>query len=159
MGASPGNDGGRQGRHRALAEINITPLVDVMLVVLIIFIVVTPMLQKGVGVQLPQARNVKAVSEDKTKMLMVVVKEDGTTLVGSRIVDAASLARALQQKHDENPARQLQIKADRNVAYGEVKKIIRAGRQAGFGAAALIAEEIHGAAGDDGTGAPSRSNP
>ena len=128
------------------SEINVTPLVDVMLVMLIIFMLVTPLLQKGVGVNLPKARNVAAVSEDKKQIVMVVLKQNGEMYVGDDRIDRTSLQRELRRRLDGNQALQLQVKADRSVPYGEVRKIMRAGRDAGYRGAALIAEEQSGAA-------------
>ena len=133
----------RSGGSQSLtSDINVTPLVDVMLVVLIIFMLVTPMLQKGVGVDLPSARNVAAVSEDKNQVLMVVLKENGQMFLGTDPINPANLVEALRSRYETNPGLQLQIKADRDVRYGEVKKIIRAGRDAGFHGTSLIAREI-----------------
>jgi biopolymer transport protein ExbD len=130
------------GSESLKADINVTPLVDVMLVMLIIFMLVTPMLQKGVGVSLPKARNVLGVPEEESQVVTVALKENGQLYVGSEEIDKTKLPQLLKLKFDENPSRQLQIKADRNVRYGEVKKIIQAGREAGFGGASMIAEEI-----------------
>ena len=133
---------GNQSGPSLNSDINVTPLVDVMLVMLIIFMLVAPMLQKGVGVDLPKARNVQTVSEDKNQVLMVVLKENGELFLGSDRIDRASLPRALELRLAAHPALQLQVKADRNVHYGDVRKIIQAGREAGFRGAALVAEEI-----------------
>lgn len=124
------------------SEINVTPLVDVMLVVLIIFMVVTPMLQKGVGVDLPRARNVAAVSDDHHRILTVVLQGDGRMLLGTDPIERADLAGALWERRRAEPGVQFQIKADRNVPYGEIKQLLEAGRAAGFRGAALIAREI-----------------
>jgi biopolymer transport protein ExbD len=124
------------------SDINVTPLVDVMLVVLIIFMVVTPMLQKGVGVDLPQARNVQGVSEDKNLILMVVLQENGRLFLDADPIDGASLTATLQNRFAANPGLELQIKADRAVRYGDIKQILQAGRAAGFRGASLIAREI-----------------
>jgi len=124
------------------SDINVTPLVDVMLVVLIIFMLVTPMLQKGVGVDLPQARNVQAVSEDKNQILTVVLQQNGQLYLGTDPIDRGSLTGVLRMKCEANPALQLQVKADRSVRYGDVKRILQAGRDAGFRGAAMISREI-----------------
>jgi biopolymer transport protein ExbD len=137
MGGDDYSEGG------TVAGINVTPLVDVMLVLLIIFMVVTPLLQKGVGVELPQARNVQAVPEDKNQVLMVVIKQTGETYVEDDAIDPAALERTLKARFAANPGLQLQVKADRNLQYGAVKRIVRAGRQAGFRGASLIAQELH----------------
>jgi biopolymer transport protein TolR len=131
------------------SEINITPLVDVMLVVLIIFIVVTPMLQKGVGVDLPRARNVATVADDQNRILTVVLPGSGRMLLGNDPIERVDLPAALRMRHETDPGLQLQVKADRNVPYGEIKEILQAGRAAGFRGAALIAREIEPAAQGD----------
>ncbi|MCK4304374.1 MAG: biopolymer transporter ExbD [Candidatus Eisenbacteria sp.] len=124
------------------SEINITPLVDVMLVVLIIFIVVTPLLQQGVGVDLPQARNVEDASEDTGLTLTVVLQGNGRMFLGTDPIDQADLAGTLRMRHQADPGLQFQVKADRSVHYGEIKQILQAGRAAGFRGASLIAREI-----------------
>ena len=124
------------------SDINVTPLVDVMLVVLIIFMLVTPMLQKGVGVDLPQARNVQAVSEDKNQIVTVVLQQNGQLYLGTEAIDRGSLTGVLRMKCEANPALQLQVKADRSVRYGAVKRILQAGRDAGFRGASMISREI-----------------
>jgi len=135
-------DDGPQVGHSLNSEINVTPLVDVMLVVLIIFMVVTPLLQKGVGVDLPPARNVEAVPEDPSRILTVVLQGDGRMFLGTEPIDRASLGDALRLRCAADPARQLQVKADRTVRYQEIKEILAAGRAAGFRGAALIARAI-----------------
>ena len=135
------------GDQSLKSDINVTPLVDVMLVMLIIFMLVTPMLQKGVGVSLPKARNVLGVSDSDKDAVTVVVTEAGQLYLGSQPVDRSRLVAALRLKHHENPGLQLQVKADRNVHYGEVKKIVQAAREGGFRGAALIAREIKDEAG------------
>lgn len=121
------------------SEINIAPLVDVMLVVLIIFIVVTPLLQRSVAVDLPHARNVADISEDPARALTVVLQGNGQVFLGSDPIARVELDDALWSRHLADPALQLQVKADHGVAYGEIKRILQAGRAAGFRGASLIA--------------------
>ncbi len=131
-----------QSNQELKSDINVTPLVDVMLVLLIIFMVVTPMLQKGVGVDLPEAKNVATVPESKEMALLVVLKASGELYVEDDPVDRESLTRALRSRLETTPGLQLQVKADRNSRYSEVKRIIRAGQEVGFRGASLIASEI-----------------
>ena len=124
------------------SDINVTPLVDVMLVMLIIFMLVTPLLHKGIEVTLPKARNVATVSENEKDVLVVGVTAGGQIFVGDDPVDATDLTSVLAAKQSENPALQLQIRGDRNARFKDLKDIVRAGREAGFDNAAMIAEEI-----------------
>ena len=123
------------------SDINVTPLVDVMLVMLIIFMLVTPLLQTGVGVTLPKAKNVAAVPDDESQVVVVALRANGETFLGKEVIDRTKLVTALRQRLRTNPGLQMQIKADKNVRFGEVKKIVQAGREAGFDGASLIAEE------------------
>jgi biopolymer transport protein TolR len=137
--------GGNRSDRDLNAEINVTPLVDVMLVMLIIFMLVTPMLQKGVGVDLPRARNLQAVPENKDQVVMVVLRQNGDLYIDSDRVARGALEPELHRRLDLNQGLQLQVKADRNVPYGAVKEILRAGQAAGYRGASLIAEEIRAA--------------
>ena len=131
------------GESKSLkSDINITPLVDVMLVMLIIFMLVTPMLQKGVGVSLPKALNVHPVSENEEQVLVVALTERGQVYIGKDPIDRTKLEELLRARYRGNSALQLQIKADRNVPFRDIKEVVRAGRAVGFEGAALIAEEI-----------------
>lgn len=135
-----GND--RRAGQSLNSEINITPLVDVMLVVLIIFIVVTPLLQQGVSVALPLARNVEDASSTTGQAVTVVLQGNGQLLLETDPIEWTDLPAELQARHWADPGREFQIKADRWVPYGEIKKILQAGREAGFRGAALIAQEM-----------------
>jgi biopolymer transport protein ExbD len=88
------------------SDINVTPLVDVCLVLLIIFMVVTPMLQKGVNVALPETNLPEKMPENQ-KQLTVSVKNDGSVYVGSNYVPEAGLPAAFKQVHDGNPDREV----------------------------------------------------
>lgn len=130
-----GNGGGE-----LKSDINVTPLVDVMLVLLIIFMLVTPLLQEGVMVDLPQARNLAGVTDDRNRTLIVVIKADGETYIDEERIDRANLGLLLAQRHNANPAVEFHIKADRNTSYGDVRRAVKAAREAGFRDAALVAE-------------------
>ena len=124
------------------SDINVTPLVDVMLVMLIIFMLVTPLLQKGAGVTLPEARNVAAVSEREDEIVVVALTAGGQVLVGKDPVNRDRLASLLRARLHGNSAVQMQIRADRNARFRDVRALVKAGRDAGFSGVALIAEEI-----------------
>ena len=124
------------------SDINVTPLVDVMLVILIIFMLVTPLLQKGVDVALPQAHNVAAVPDDEKRAIVLALRRNGDLYLGNAPLDRGRLAERLRQRSQETPGLLLQIRADRDVPFGEVKKLVLIAREVGFDGAALVAEEI-----------------
>ena len=135
IGSGPSNQG-------LNSEINVTPLVDVMLVMLIIFMLVTPMLQKGVGVDLPKARNVQAVPENRDQIVEVVLRANGDVFIENDLVPLQAVTPMLRRRLELNQAVQLHVKADRGVRYAKVKEILRCGQEAGYRGASLIAEEI-----------------
>jgi len=134
------------------SDINVTPLVDVMLVLLIIFMLVTPMLQKGLSVTLPKAHNVQAVSEDQKKVVVLVLRQAGDLYLGNNLVDKRQLVQELRIRRSATPELQLQVKADQNVHFEAIRGLLQAGREAGFADVALIAEELRGEASKAGVG-------
>ena len=123
------------------SEINVTPLVDVMLVILIIFMLVTPLLQKGVDVALPEARNVEAVPDDDEHAIVLTLRLNGDLYLGSDPLDRSRLTEELEQRAKLAPSAMLQIRADREMPFGEIKELVRMARESGFEGAALVAEE------------------
>jgi len=121
------------------ADINVTPLVDVCLVLLIIFMVVTPMIVNGVPVHLPQVRNAANAGE-ATRQLPITVKDDGTLYVDGVVIRAEQLVAVLRERHDAHPDRPIAVRGDKSVKYGEVMKVLAACRAAGFSDVSLIAE-------------------
>ena len=96
------NVGGKKGG--AIADINVTPMADIMIVLLIIFMVITPMLQKGVDVKLPLAGNTKE-RKDEQKTITVAIKKDSTTFLGGIVMPTTSRPRAAGQGAAGGPAR------------------------------------------------------
>ena len=121
------------------SDINVTPLVDVCLVLLIIFMVVTPMLQKGVDVQLPETAKPEKMPEG-AKQLTVAVKLDGTVFVGKDWVPDERLARAFKDIHTQSPEKDIVIKADKRLKYREVREVMRVINEAGFAGVGLVAD-------------------
>ena len=128
-------------RRSALAEINVTPFVDVMLVLLIIFMVAAPMLEKGVDVDLPQveqAPNLKAAQES----LIVSIDAQNRFFVGRQQVDSpAKMVAVLQQVLKDKENKEVYLEADRTVAYEQVVKVLAAVRKAGVTQLGMIATE------------------
>jgi biopolymer transport protein TolR len=121
------------------SEINVTPLVDVCLVLLIIFMVVTPMLQKGVPVNLPVTEEPER-TPDTEKQLQISVKADGSVYLGSTVVRKEQVQSELEQIHQRTPDREIAVKGDKLVKYGAVLDVLRACREVGFNNVGLIAQ-------------------
>lgn len=126
--------------HAALtSDINVTPLVDVCLVLLIIFMVVTPMLQKGVPVNLPTTEAPEK-TPDTDKQLLISVKADGSVYLGPNVVRKEEVESALKAIQERTPDREVAVKGDRLVKYGAVIDVLKACRDVGFNDVGLIAQ-------------------
>jgi biopolymer transport protein TolR len=121
-------------------DINVTPLVDVCLVLLIIFMVVTPMLQSGVDVLKPETDNPTKMPENQ-KQLAVAIKADGSVFVGQNWVPDANLKAQLEQVHNETPDKDVMIKADRRLKYKQVRDLMRMINEAGFSRVGLVVDK------------------
>ncbi len=133
--------GGKKGG--AIAAINVTPMADVMIVLLIIFMVITPLLQKGVDVVLPQAGNIDD-REDAPQIPVVAVRKDLTTYFGSEKLDSqAALVPKLRERLQDmgEGTKLVYLKADVELPYSEVMKVMDLCREAGVEEIALIAEQ------------------
>jgi biopolymer transport protein ExbD/biopolymer transport protein TolR len=109
-------------RHRPLAEINVTPLVDVMLVLLIVFMITAPMMTMGLKVDLPQAKAAQAL-KPKPPVLISITK-DGVMAVGTDEINPDHIIDIVRAKMDGDLTRIIQIKADRNVIYAPVIELV-----------------------------------
>jgi biopolymer transport protein TolR len=121
------------------SDINVTPLVDVCLVLLIIFMVVTPMLQKGVPINLPVTEDPEK-TPDTEKQLQISVKSDGSVYLGSIVVREDQVQSQLEELHTKTPDREIAVKGDRAVKYGKVLAVLKALREVGFNNVGLIAQ-------------------
>ena len=133
--------GGKKGGP--VADINVTPMADIMIVLLIIFMVITPLINKGVDVELPKASNTKERKDEPdnitigfTKGLTIFFK--GVKLDGGTAELAERLKSALEERGDTDKVAYL--KADINIEYGEVMKIMDVCREAGIEEIALVSE-------------------
>jgi biopolymer transport protein TolR len=138
------NVGGSKGG--AMSDINVTPMADIMIVLLIIFMVITPMLQKGVDVRLPVAGNTKE-RKDAQKTITVAIKKDTATYLGGiPMTNQLDLVPQVKERLEDLPegGKIVYLKADQELEYGEVMKVMDLLREAGVEEIALIAEQKTG---------------
>lgn len=132
MGVSLGNKG-------FVAEINVTPFVDVMLVLLIIFMVTAPLMTQGLDVDLPQTQTVESLPTD-TEHLVLTVKRDGTMFLDEYAVTLNDLATQLDSLVKKQN-KQLFLRADKEVAYGVVVDVMGRIKAAGISDLGVVAEQ------------------
>ncbi|KQO75657.1 protein TolR [Rhizobium sp. Leaf262] len=142
-GGGGGGSGGRRGRGRrrggAISEINVTPLVDVMLVLLIIFMVAAPMMTVGVPVDLPQTSASALNSE--TQPITITVNADGVIHLQETPIQAAEVADKLQAISTTGYNERIFVKADSIAAYGIVADVMARIQAAGFKNIGLVTQQ------------------
>jgi biopolymer transport protein ExbD len=129
------------------SEINVTPLVDVMLVLLIIFMVITPMLQKGKAVLLPQVPTPEKQPDNGNDVVVSLEYGGGMppryrVYLGQYLVDESALKGRLEDELRRNPAHELFLKGDARLTYGAVRKVMEICHAAGFAQVKLATEEL-----------------
>jgi biopolymer transport protein TolR len=127
------------------SNINVTPMVDVMLVLLIIFMVITPMLQKGVTVKLAQANNpVQMPDADKEDALIVAVMSDGAIFFDTQKVTPAELTSKVKERITNRTDKHVYVKADARAKYKAVVDVVDDVRSAGVDQLGLLTEQRKG---------------
>jgi biopolymer transport protein TolR len=129
----------RRARAKAFAEINVTPMVDVMLVLLIIFMVTAPMLTAGVQVDLPKAQSAPLQGQDEP--LVVSVQSNGKIFLQKTPVSADELGAKLKAVAGEKTDTRIFVRGDKAVDYGRIMHVIGEINVAGFSKVALITEQ------------------
>ena len=138
-GSMPGaSRGGRHARRGAFSEINVTPFVDVMLVLLIIFMVTAPMMQQGLDIDLPETTTQPIRVKDDP--LILTVKKDGGYFLGKKEIQIAELQERLVAIFDARGSKDLFLRADKAAPYGTVVKAMAAARAAGATQLGVVTE-------------------
>jgi len=129
---------GDQGGSGAISDINVTPLVDVMLVLLVIFMVTAPILQQGVAVNLPEASG-DALPADE-QQLVVSIDPEGQVFLNDEKYTVERLRAELASLAAVDPKRRLYVRADAGVPYGQVIEMLGAVREAGLTRVGLVTD-------------------
>ncbi len=130
-----GKPNSKSGRFSTLSEINVTPLVDVMLVLLIVFMVSAPLMQQGVEVNLPRASN-QALQTDDQPLVVSISSENKIEINGKRV--AFEELKSQLSKQSQSHAQTVVVQADQSVSYGLVAKVMSKIRAAGLTKVGLV---------------------
>lgn len=132
----------RNEGSKVSSDINVTPMVDVMLVLLIIFMVVTPMLQKGISVDMAKVNNPEPMQDaDKEDALLVSVMRNGDVFFGTEKVTADSLTGKVKDRLVNRTDKRVYVKADARAHYGNVVQVVDAVRAAGVDDLGLLTDQ------------------
>ena len=139
MGAQFGGDWqGRDFKRRPVSEINVTPMVDVMLVLLIIFMITAPMMTAGVTVDLPEAKSQPVAGQDEP--ISISVKNNGDIYLQESKITLEQIGPKLQAVAGENKEARIFVRGDRAIDYGTMMKVVGEIQAGGFLKVALISE-------------------
>ena len=123
----------------SLAEINVTPLVDVVLVLLIIFMITAPVLQSGIEVAVPKTRTVKEITEQR---LVVTIDRDQQVFLGDQPVNVHDLGQKLRQPGTDNVKQVIYLRADERVPFGAFASVMDAVKQAGITNISIVTQPL-----------------
>ena len=130
--------GGRRG-HRPMSEINVTPFVDVMLVLLVVFMITAPLLTAGVQVDLPKAQ-AKSLNKHDNAPFEISINKKGQIYVGKTKMTKTRLTAVLEGVAEETPEKRVYIRADQGLNYGDVMDVMGRVNRAGLTRVALVSD-------------------
>ena len=133
-----GSGGRRRGSYKPLSEINVTPFVDVMLVLLIVFMITAPLMTVGVPVDLPKIK-AKSIAE-AVEPLVITVNAEGAIFIQDTEVELENLVPRLAAITDNKPDTRIYLRGDKSINYGRVLEVMGTINVAGFTRVALVAE-------------------
>jgi len=122
-----------------LADINITPLVDVVLVLLIIFMVTAPVLQSGIDVSVPKTKTVKEITEER---MVITINKDQRVFLGNDAININEIGNKLRQKIRDPRHQFIFVRADENVPFGAFATVMDAVKQAGFANVSIVTQPL-----------------
>jgi biopolymer transport protein TolR len=125
----------------SLADINITPLVDVVLVLLVIFMITAPVLQSGIEVAIPKTRTVKEITEQR---VVVTIDRDQQVFLGDKPVNVHELGQRLQQSMGPTTRKIIYLRADERVPFGAFASVMDAVKQAGITNISIVTRPVEG---------------
>ena len=129
---------GRDTSGRPMSDINMTPLIDVMLVLLVIFIITAPLIAPALRLDLPQAEGGSVA--DSAEVVTVAIDRDGRLYLGDQAIDPDQLAARLADTARRNPRTEVQLRADEAVPYGRVAELIARVQRAGLTRVGFVTE-------------------
>jgi biopolymer transport protein TolR len=128
----------RSNKPTPMSDINMTPLIDVMLVLLVIFMITAPLMSSSLKLELPRAEG--AQPSDAPQYITVALDAKGQLYFGDEALDAAAFAARVSDTARRNPKTEVQLRADKGVAYGRVAEIIGVVQKAGLNRIGFITE-------------------
>ena len=123
----------------SLAEINITPLVDVVLVLLVIFMITAPVLQSGIEVAVPKTRTVKEITEQR---IVVTIDKAQQVFLGDKVVNVHELGQKLHQQGTDPAHQVIYLRADESVPFGAFASVMDAVKQAGITNVSIVTQPL-----------------
>ena len=139
---------GNTGQTRSsLAEINVTPLVDVVLVLLIIFMITAPVLQSGIEVSVPKTRTVKEITQQR---VVLTIDRNQNVYLGDQLVNIHDIARKLKQLGSDPEHQVIYLRADVNVPFGAFASVMDSVKQAGITNISIVTQPLEAKASTEG---------
>jgi biopolymer transport protein TolR len=141
MAFSSNSNRSRGRKKSAISDINITPFVDVLLVLLIIFMVAAPMMTGSINIDLPKGSS-GAISE-KAPPVAVTIKKDGSIFLQEDVVKLATLPKLILKVTNNNIGAKIFVRADKRIDYGRVMEVVKQINSAGYSKVVLVTQLVH----------------
>ena len=127
----------QRGSGTSLAEINVTPLVDVMLVLLVIFMITAPAIQSGIQIAGPKTNNTKQLTQN---LLIVNVDRSGNVYIGDQLTNLKTIAADLRKQGAETKSKEIYVRADEHLSWGVLARVMDAIKSGGLTSVDLVTE-------------------